>query len=828
MKHIIKKIVLLAAIILTSIVPNLAAAQVTSANRGGTGTSTIPTYGKVLVGNSKGSYSVVATSTLGLPTFASLASYILTSAFPALFDARLSATTTLPQLTRIGTTTVLQSGTFYAVNVKNVPGSGLTISTANNDVSNISRDINIIPGMSASGDGSVNISTQSLGDDAHINITDTSGGGVNISSINSGGVSISASGTSHNITFPSVSDGCLSLLSTVLTSSGSPCPTAGAAYPFTPTTNFGTTNSATNTPIWARAGINASTTSSFDNASTTQLSSNLLYLNGSTNAPVAYVGDSNYLIFYGSASRNGSIRYQLNHDAQGGEFQFVAPHNIAIVAGNDQIFDGHVQMNYAGASYTPWTMHDNGYADREIIDMSISGGTNYQAGDTIAIQGGTSNGCTVTLGGGQIGGGGAIQNFSGGNAYHKLTGCGGNGTAGAGGYSTGATTASNGHGGTPATVTITTVATSRPSNKLDFDSHINAGGESQINFSVSEHADGNASTGIGTFTWGCFDGGSAPTGASWGSEVQATSYGTPCLTLTSSSTLTAGQFLSSSTLPSVITNASTTNLSATTFCLIGDTCRTAWPTGTVSSIATNNGLTGGTITTTGTVGLNITALSTNGLVAWNGSNLAATGTPSLTVGYLIATSTSVASSLPYASSTAITVGTTIFAPATVSGSKSIIFQNSGNSYISTGNSEIDMWDSASQNCGFTVAFDHDAIRGGCDLQSTGHYSAGGGSAGNNSYQLQAATGYGMYFPSSTSVGFSVNGVEIGRFTSTGFGVGTSTPGTSIDAKNGIIDESGAPDFGTAGNTAIVCYLSGGRLGHISISSLLLSGSCVAN
>lgn len=61
--------------------------------------------------------------------------------------------------------------------------------------------------------------------------------------------------------------------------------------------------------------------------------------------------------------------------------------------------------------------------------------------------------------------------------------------------------------------------------------------------------------------------------------------------------------------------------------------------GTVTSVATNNGLTGGTITTSGTLGLDISSLSTNALLTWNGSILAATGTPTLTVGNLIATST---------------------------------------------------------------------------------------------------------------------------------------------------------------------------------------------
>lgn len=68
--------------------------------------------------------------------------------------------------------------------------------------------------------------------------------------------------------------------------------------------------------------------------------------------------------------------------------------------------------------------------------------------------------------------------------------------------------------------------------------------------------------------------------------------------------------------------------------------------GSVTSVATNNGLTGGTITTTGTLGLNITGLSTNALVAWNGSNLVATGTQQLTVGFITATTTTATSTLP--------------------------------------------------------------------------------------------------------------------------------------------------------------------------------------
>lgn len=67
--------------------------------------------------------------------------------------------------------------------------------------------------------------------------------------------------------------------------------------------------------------------------------------------------------------------------------------------------------------------------------------------------------------------------------------------------------------------------------------------------------------------------------------------------------------------------------------------------GTVSSVATGNGLTGGTITTTGTISLNTAGLSTNNLVTFDGTNLVATGTPRLTVGNLVATSTTASTTI---------------------------------------------------------------------------------------------------------------------------------------------------------------------------------------
>lgn len=61
--------IIAASILLTP----LARAQVVFPARGGTGTSSVPTYGQVLVGNENGTYSLMATSSLGISTTGGLA-----------------------------------------------------------------------------------------------------------------------------------------------------------------------------------------------------------------------------------------------------------------------------------------------------------------------------------------------------------------------------------------------------------------------------------------------------------------------------------------------------------------------------------------------------------------------------------------------------------------------------------------------------------------------------------------------------------------------------------------------------------------------------------
>lgn len=51
---------------------------------------------------------------------------------------------------------------------------------------------------------------------------------------------------------------------------------------------------------------------------------------------------------------------------------------------------------------------------------------------------------------------------------------------------------------------------------------------------------------------------------------------------------------------------------------------------------------------------------------------------------------------------------------------------------------------------------------------------------------------------------------------------------NIDSQGQVQVKNGVPYFGTGASTAIVCYMSDGSLGHITITSLLASGSCVKN
>lgn len=67
--------------------------------------------------------------------------------------------------------------------------------------------------------------------------------------------------------------------------------------------------------------------------------------------------------------------------------------------------------------------------------------------------------------------------------------------------------------------------------------------------------------------------------------------------------------------------------------------------------------------------------------------------------------------------------------------------------------------------------------------------------------------------------FAVSTSTASFSTSTAFQI---TSAGQVQVKNAV------PYYGTGGSTAIVCYMSDGSLGHITITSLLASGNCVKN
>ncbi len=154
--------------------------------------------------------------------------------------------------------------------------------------------------------------------------------------------------------------------------------------------------------------------------------------------------------------------------------------------------------------------------------------------------------------------------------------------------------------------------------------------------------------------------------------------------------------LSASSTPNIPNINATSTTATSTFagfidvarlCIKGTTvCLSSGSTfGTVTSVATNNGITGGTITGAGTIGLDLSALGTAfGLpLTLNGSNqLTATGTASFAAPFFIGTST-VASRFPYASTTALSVSGLTSTRVHYSGTGGILQDSAGLTYNGT-------------------------------------------------------------------------------------------------------------------------------------------------
>jgi hypothetical protein len=209
--------------------------------------------------------------------------------------------------------------------------------------------------------------------------------------------------------------------------------------------------------------------------------------------------------------------------------------------------------------------------------------------------------------------------------------------------------------------------------------------------------------------------------------------------------------------------------------------------GTVTSIATNNGITGGTITTTGTIGLDISGLSTNALTAWNGSKLVATGTPQLTVGNLLATSTTATSTFA-ATTTAAQADTNnvalarpaaIFSTSTP-GSGTVVFTGTRDSAPSFSAGTLTLPNN-------TEAIQVEIIGGGGGGGGGGNgANTGGGNGANSTFSTMTAnSGSGGGNGLAGGSGGTVSGCDLG-FTGGNGGVGLTdnSLGTGFNGGNG--------------------------------------------
>jgi len=130
----------------------------------------------------------------------------------------------------------------------------------------------------------------------------------------------------------------------------------GGGDPFTHVTNFGATNSATGTPIWAQAGINASSTSHFDNATSTLLTATTAWLTNlfiGADTIAEYISDTAGAMFTGNTETGITVTY----DDSDNTVDFVVA-NLQDLAGTLDIGSGGTgsttapvsQLLYGGAT----------------------------------------------------------------------------------------------------------------------------------------------------------------------------------------------------------------------------------------------------------------------------------------------------------------------------------------------------------------------------------------------------------------------------------------------------------------------------------------------
>lgn len=280
------------------------AATILFPSGGGTGTSTNPTYGQLLVGNASGTYTLTATSSLGISSSGGTGTVSTstheTSGFLSYFTSN-SATPAL--LGQVATTTLTFSS--FPANLSAtmgalVGGSSATWTWWGLATTSQPASSNLL--VSNGGQGVFGVATSTLSASSPLTGSFTqigSGGSLGCTTASSGvggclsntafdtfnlkqapGFQISTTssiGISKLAYFTGVSGTVLGGVATtsVSCSSGASCTsfttigaspitiTAPGTFSWTPATNYGAAANSTSTPIWFTAGLQASTTANY-------------------------------------------------------------------------------------------------------------------------------------------------------------------------------------------------------------------------------------------------------------------------------------------------------------------------------------------------------------------------------------------------------------------------------------------------------------------------------------------------------------------------------------------------------------------------------------
>lgn len=302
-------------------------------------------------------------------------------------------------------------------------------------------------------------------------------------------------------------------------------------WPFTTgLTNYGVSVQASTTPLWMQNGIFASSTSRFVYASTTALNATTLCLDGDTCRTTWPTG--------GGTPGGADTQVQFNNSGSfGGSSTFTWDNTEQILYVGDPSWGGTIKgLDATSTSYGGSLTIVSG----DGIGSGASGGVTIGG----AHGGDTGNGAAVTIQGDQGGvtsGDGGPVNIRGGAVQSA--------TSGNGGDITFQSSAGVGSGKSGGDINFYVY----PGVSGASDGYINLGYSGAVFAKLDLYS---LTSPVKTFTLN-----------NWSGTINA-----------ATSSFMSGFFVATSTVASKLRYASSTQLSATSICLTGDTCRTTWPT----------------------------------------------------------------------------------------------------------------------------------------------------------------------------------------------------------------------------------------------------------